>query len=154
MHFRGIANINLDTKGRMAMPKKYRPLEEDTASGVWVATIDINDPCVLIYPVEAWEKIEQQLMALPNIDPMARRLQRLLLGHATELEPDTQGRMLLPNALRDYAGLTKEALLVGQGNKLELWDQQRWDTERDLWLQEAKADEGGVVSPQISALSL
>lgn len=151
--FRGLNAINVDAKGRMAMPKKFRAPLETLSQGQLVVTIDVNDPCLLIYPYPQWEKIEENLASLPNMDPAVKRLQRLLLGHATELEMDAQGRVLLPALLRDYAQIEKQAYLVGQGNKFELWDQETWNRQRDLWLAEAQMDEIEP-SPHLNEISL
>lgn len=80
-------------------------------------------------------------MSLPNLSRRVRNMQRLILGHAAELELDVQGRVLLPAPLREYAGLDKRVVLVGQINKFELWDADQWQQARDLWLQEAREDD-------------
>ena len=134
--FRGINGINIDAKGRIVMPTRYRErLQHDSKSAV-VLTIDTEERCLLLYPLPDWEEIEQKLAALPSFNPAARRIQRLLIGHATDVEMDGQGRLFLPPLLREYAGLTKHAVLVGQGKKFELWDEAHWDKRRNDWLQE------------------
>lgn len=147
--FRGVANLSLDTKGRLAMPARYRERLEESCGGRLVVTVD-RDGCLLIYPLPEWERIEQALMARPNMDKQVRRLQRLLLGHATECEPDGQGRILLPAPLREFARLNKHAVLVGQGNKFELWDEETWNAQRDAWVQE----EGEETGPSAALASL
>lgn len=134
MLFRGINSINLDEKGRFAIPKRYRDSILEISDGQLVATIDLSANCLLIYTQNEWEIIERKLMALPNMDPQARMVQRMLLGHASELEMDSQGRILLPTLLREHAKLEKQAILLGQGNKLELWSQELWDKDRDEML--------------------
>ncbi|MDA9832271.1 division/cell wall cluster transcriptional repressor MraZ [Gammaproteobacteria bacterium] len=134
--FRGINAVNLDTKGRIAMPKKYRQDTLDAADGKMVVTIDTDAPCLLLYTLNEWERIESKLQQLPSFNPAARRIQRLLIGHAMEVDMDAQGRLLLPGLLRDHAGLDKNIILVGQGNKFEIWSQQQWDAERESWLKE------------------
>lgn len=133
--FRGVTNLNLDAKGRMAMPARYRDQLMDECQGRLVVTVD-RDGCLLVYPFPEWERIERALMSRPNMNRQVRRLQRLLVGHATELDLDGQGRMLLPPPLRAFAGLDKRAVLVGQGNKFELWDEDRWMQSRDAWFSE------------------
>ena len=131
--FRGIAALNIDTKGRLGIPRRYRDnLSGDTSEVV--LTIDPNETCLLLYPLSAWEVIEQKISALPSFDAQSRRLQRLLIGHATDIEIDTQGRILLPSLLRDYASLEKESVLVGQGKKFELWDALKWQHGCETWL--------------------
>ena len=151
LFFRGINSINMDTKGRLAIPKKYRESIEEASESQLVATIDLNSPCLLIYTMDEWEVIERKLMSLPNMDPQARLVQRLLLGHATEMEMDSQGRILLPSMLRDHAKLDKNVILLGQGNKFELWSQEAWDASRPDMLDTAST---GQVSDALSTLSL
>ena len=134
--FRGINAVNLDTKGRIAVPKKYREDILSAANGKLVVTIDTDASCLLMYTLNEWESIESKLQQLPSFNPAARRIQRLLIGHATEVDMDSQGRVLLPSLLREHAKLEKHIMLVGQGNKFEIWDQSVWDAERDNWLSE------------------
>lgn len=140
--FRGINSVVLDPKGRMAMPARYR--EQLQASNVvqLIVTIDTESPCLLLYPLPEWEIIEQKLQALPSFNQAARRIQRLLIGHATELELDGSGRLLLPPLLREYAKLEKQLMLVGQAKKFEIWAESEWNSHRANWLlDEAKAAE-------------
>lgn len=132
--YRGVNGVNIDVKGRMAMPTRYRDNLQQESRGCIVLTIDTEERCLLMYPISAWEEIERKLAALPSFNPAARRIQRLLIGHATEAELDGQGRILLPPLLREYAGLNKRAMLVGQGKKFELWDDGHWQKRRDEWL--------------------
>ena len=134
--FRGIANATLDAKGRMALPTKNREAVQGSADGKVVATIDVREPCLLLYPLPEWEVVQHKLEGLSNINPKARLLQRLLIGHATDLELDSQGRILLPNLLREYADLEKKLILVGQGNKIEIWSAKQWQDQMKNWLQE------------------
>jgi len=124
--FRGIAEISLDPKGRLAIPAKYREVLAELCRGQLVATIDIQDTCLRIYPLPVWQVLESQLEALPSTDPGVRRIQRLLLGYASELEMDSSGRILLPPSLRKYAQLDRKLVLVGQGKKFELWSEENW----------------------------
>ena len=151
--FRGVNTINLDAKGRMAMPARYRDQLQSHCGGHLVATIDTAARCLLLYPVHEWEEIQRKIEALPSFNPQSRRVQRLLIGHATDLELDNSGRILLPQALREYAGLEKHVALIGQGKKLELWDQQSWEQQREEWLSEAEA-EGDDIPEDLQSLSL
>lgn len=135
----------------MAFPSRYRDRLQTLSDGQVVVTVD-RDHCLLVYPLPEWEKIEQKLVRLPSLNPVARRLQRLLIGHATECQLDGNGRILLPPPLRDFAGLEKKAVLIGQGNKFELWDEQAWVAKRDQWLAEAAQEE--VLTEELEALSL
>jgi MraZ protein len=149
--FRGVNSLNLDTKGRMAMPMRYRQRLADCCAGQLVITVD-RDHCLLMYPLPEWEEIERKLVKLPSFNKQARRLQRLLIGHATEVELDGAGRLLLPPLLREFAGLDKSIVLIGQGNKFELWDEALWNERRDVWLAE---DDGLEELPaELESLSL
>ena len=134
--FRGLNAVNIDTKGRIAMPTRYRDALLHDSEGQVVITIDTEVTCLLMYPLVEWEKIEAKLQSLPSFNTQARRIQRLLIGHATELEMDSNGRLLIPPLLREYAGLDKCIMLVGQGRKFELWDEQQWQNGRESWLSE------------------
>ena len=133
--FRGVSTLALDTKGRVAIPKKYRDTLEQCCASQLVITID-KDRCLLIYPLPEWQEIERKLNKLPSFNKAARSLQRLYIGHASEVEMDVQGRVLLPAELRTFANLQKQAVLIGQGNKFELWDEEAWNRQRDAWLEE------------------
>ncbi|MDH5764624.1 MAG: division/cell wall cluster transcriptional repressor MraZ [Gammaproteobacteria bacterium] len=143
--FRGINNLAIDTKGRMAMPARYRERLMETCGGRMVVTVD-RDRCLLVYPLHEWEVIESQLVNLPSLNKQARLLQRLLIGHATEVELDSQGRILLPPMLREYAQLDKKIVLIGQGKKFEIWDEQSWNESQAGWLTDINNDEGGMPS--------
>ena len=141
MYFRGINNIAVDAKGRMAMPARYRERLLEACGGRLIVTVD-QDHCLLVYPLPEWEIIETKLNELPSLNKTARLLQRLLIGHATELEMDAQGRILLSAVLRDFAGITKKAVLIGQGKKLEIWDEDTWTENQQGWMEAVKNDEG------------
>jgi MraZ protein len=131
--FRGPSKVTLDAKGRLAIPSRHRERILTRANGALVATVD-RDYCLLIYPLPEWEEVERKLVRLPSLNKVARKLQRLMLGYATELEMDSQGRILLPKEHREFAGIERDAILIGQGNKFELWDEKRWTERRDEWL--------------------
>ncbi|BDN86595.1 division/cell wall cluster transcriptional repressor MraZ [Aeromonas caviae] len=126
---RGAHAISLDSKGRLAIPTKFRDWLRDECDGQLVCTIDIAHPCLLLYPLNEWEEVERKLKTLSSTNPAERRLQRLLLGHAAECELDGNGRLLLSQPLRSHAGLDKKVMLVGQLNKFELWDEARWQQQ-------------------------
>jgi MraZ protein len=140
---RGATKVTLDAKGRLAIPVRYRDQLMTRAEGRLVATVD-RDYCLLIYPLPDWEEIERKLTRLPALNKQSRRLQRLMLGHATELEMDSHGRVLLTRELREFAGLDRQAMLIGQGNKFELWSEERWGTKRDEWLADDDGEEAGL----------
>lgn len=149
--FRGATKVTLDAKGRVAIPTRYRERLAARCEGQLVATVD-RDYCLLIYPFPEWEEIERKLVRLPSLNPQARRLQRLMVGYATELELDAQGRILLPKELREFARLDRQAILIGQGNKFELWDEESWNGKRDEWLG-GTGDEAGLPA-ELESLSL
>ncbi len=133
--FRGAHKLTLDAKGRLAIPTRFRDRLREGCASQLVVTID-KDRCLLIYPLPEWQEIERKLMKLPSFNKAARNLQRLLVGHATEVEMDGQGRVLLPATLRDFARLDKHTMLIGQGNKFELWDEEQWSSQRDIGLED------------------
>jgi MraZ protein len=149
--FRGATKVTLDAKGRMAIPVRYRE-RLLTVGGKVVATVD-RDHCLLIYPLPDWEEIERKLMRLPTLNKQVRRLQRLMLGYATELEMDGHGRVLLTRELREFAGLERQAMLIGQGNKFELWSEERWSKRRDEWLADDESEQAGLPQ-ELESLSL
>jgi MraZ protein len=124
--FRGISQLNLDVKGRLAVPARHRDALLERCAGHLVITADA-DRCLLVYPLPDWELIQQRLEGLSNLDPRVRELQRRLIGFAVDVDMDSAGRVLISPALRDYAQLDKQVVLVGQGKKFELWNQQNWE---------------------------
>lgn len=152
--FRGLTAIQIDAKGRLNIPSRYRTVLLDEAAGNSVVlTIDTEQPCLLLYPIPRWVEIEQKLEQLSSFHPASRRIQRLLMGHATDVELDSQGRILLPPLLREYARLDKSAMLVGQGKKFEIWNEEAWAAGRATWL--ADATNGlSAMSAELLALSL
>ena len=140
MNFRGINNLALDAKGRMAMPSRYRERLLEICGNRLVITVD-RDHCLLVYPLPEWEIIENKLVNLPSLNKQARLLQRLLIGYATECEIDSQGRILLPALLREFAGLNKKTVLIGQGKKFEIWDEDTWNESQDEWVESVKNGE-------------
>jgi MraZ protein len=149
--FRGANKLTLDAKGRLAMPTRYRERLQESCGGKLVVTVD-KDQCLLIYPFPDWEDIERKLMKLPSLNVQARRLQRLMVGHATELDLDGNGRILLPPSLREYGLLSRDVMLIGQGLRFELWDETRWNERRDEWL--ASADTATDLPAELETLSL
>lgn len=133
--FRGINAITIDGKGRLAVPTRYREALGGEKAAL-VVTIDTEETCLLLYPSVQWQVIEDNLQKLPSFNLAARRIQRLLIGHATDVELDSQGRILLPPVLRDYAHLEKHVVMIGQGNKFEVWDDATWQKRRQDWLSE------------------
>ncbi len=149
--FRGVNNINADDKGRIAIPARFREQLLEHCNGEMVVTIDTEEKCLLIYPQPDWEVIQQKVEALPSFNQRARRVQRLLIGHATDIQMDGNGRLLLTPPLREYVQLEKKGVLLGQGKKLELWSEAAWIARRDSWL----ADQSSLELPdELQSLSL
>lgn len=149
--FRGINAITIDPKGRMAVPIRYRE-----ALGLnLVVTIDTDETCLLLYPANEWQTIESKLQSLPSFNIQARRIQRLLIGHATDVELDSNGRVLLPSLLREYAKLDnhKRVVMIGQGNKFEVWNELIWQERREQWLAD-EASEGNGLPDEMRNFSL
>lgn len=142
--FRGINAITIDGKGRLAMPTRYRDALQVPNSPALVVTIDTEETCLLMYPATQWQLIEDKLQSLPSFNVAARRIQRLLIGHATDVELDSNGRLLLPPLLRDYAKLDKHVVMIGQGNKFEIWDETLWQDRREHWLAEEASQLDGL----------
>lgn len=149
--FRGVNQLSLDAKGRLVMPTRYRDRIAERSQGRLVVTVD-RDQCLLLYPLPDWDDIERKLMALPSLNERSRQLQRLMVGYATDVEIDKHGRLLLPPKLREFAGLTRAAVLIGQGNRFELWDEARWNERSDQWLKGGES--GGALPAELESLSL
>ena len=150
--FRGANAISLDAKGRLAMPSRYRDELVSHCAGQLIVTIDAIDPCLCVYPLSEWELIEAKLRELASFREENRRLQRLLIGNAVDLELDASGRFLVPPRLREYAKLDKRAMLVGQLNKFQLWDEDAWNAVADADL--AAIKQPGALSDDLRDLIL
>ena len=133
----------------MVMPTRYRDRIQERSQGRLIVTVD-RDQCLLLYPLPDWEEIERKLMRLPTLHPQARRLQRLMVGHATDLELDGHGRVLLPPKLREFADLSRQAVLIGQGNRFELWDEARWNRASRRVAQRRRARHGSTGGARIA----
>ncbi|MCU7880570.1 MAG: division/cell wall cluster transcriptional repressor MraZ [Candidatus Thiodiazotropha sp. (ex Lucinoma aequizonata)] len=150
--FRGVSSLNLDAKGRLAIPTKYHDQLVAYCASELVVTVD-KDHCLLIYSKPTWLEVEDKLKALPSFDESARNLQRLYIGNAHDIDIDSQGRILLPQALRRFAELNKKVALVGQISKFELWDEETWNSRQETWL--AKMDPNKLDLPaEFKSLSI
>lgn len=126
--FQGATGLNLDAKGRLAVPTRHRDPLQSGPSGKLVLTAHPHK-CLLLYPAAAWEPIRARIMTFSSFDPQLTLWKRLLVGFAEELELDGSGRLLISPALRKFAGLEKQLMLVGQGSHFELWSQEAWDRQ-------------------------
>jgi MraZ protein len=138
--FRGISSINLDDKGRMAIPTKYRDELHACCERQLIVTVGINERCIgehgclWLYPLPEWEKVEVTVSSLPTLNKMAANLRRFLIGNATECEMDAQGRILLPEKLRRFASMNKKVMLLGHLNKFEIWNADVWENKETAWM--------------------
>lgn len=123
--FRGATSLNLDAKGRLAIPIKHRDALQQSCEGHLVLTAHPHR-CLLLYPQPAWEPIQAKIMALSSFDKQSSNLQRLLVGFVEDIVIDNAGRILVSPELRDFALLDKEVMLVGQGSHFELWSKEAW----------------------------
>lgn len=128
--FQGAAALNLDAKGRMAIPARHRDALARAGDGRLVLTAHPHR-CLLLYPEPAWEPIRAKILAAPSLEVQSAMLRRLLVGFAVDIEMDAAGRLLLPPELRHYAGLEKGVWLVGQGNGFEIWSEAGWRAQQE-----------------------
>lgn len=120
--FMGEYNHTIDAKGRLIVPSKFREILGD----LFVVTKGL-DGCLFVYDNEEWKRFEEKLRALPITNKEARQFVRFFLAGATEAEVDKQGRILIPNVLREFAGITKDVVLVGVGSRIEIWGRERFE---------------------------
>ncbi|MEY2341930.1 division/cell wall cluster transcriptional repressor MraZ [Acidithiobacillus sp. IBUN Pt1247-S3] len=134
--FRGTHRHNLDSKGRLSVPARFRDQLNALCDGQIVLTInptsEENERCLWAYPLPRWEEVEQQVANLPTSQTSSRRFQRLFIGHSEELRLDNQSRVLLSANLRQYARIERDVVLVGQIGKFEIWDAALWDQQESL----------------------
>ena len=132
---RGVNNVTVDPKGRVGIPSKYRHELHELCNSNLVITANIGNRSILIYPKLYWIPVEEQLQQLSSTD-IKGYMQRMMLSHATECEPDNNGRILLPPPLRKDMRIKKSCVLLGLGNRFELWDQKIWDEYRERKMKE------------------
>ncbi|MDP4029269.1 MAG: division/cell wall cluster transcriptional repressor MraZ [Gallionella sp.] len=147
--FQGAAQLNLDSKGRLAIPARHRDMLLANCAGKLVLTAD-PDGCLLMYPEPEWQPIRDKLNKLSSFNARSRALQRRLVGYAENVEMDGAGRVLIPPTLRSYAALDKHVMLVGQGNKFELWDEAKWRAQEEAGL----SFMDGELPPELEGFSL
>jgi MraZ protein len=135
MAFRGVDTINLDGKGRFSIPTKYRTELQEYCDCKMVVTAS-RDRCLVLYPLPLWEDVESKLKKLPTLNDTAMRFKRFILGYASQCDMDAQGRILLPEKLREFAGLDKRIVLCSQIDRFEIWAEAAWEENVDAWLQD------------------
>ena len=129
--FFGETAINLDAKGRLSIPMRYRePLAEQCENRMVLTYSAFDTGSLWLQPEETWERVRDEVMALPNFNPNHRSLQRRLVGSATAVEPDGNGRILLPPSLRQVAGMEKRVVMLGMGNRFEIWNEDTLNVKR------------------------
>ena len=138
---RGIVDVSLDERGRMAIPGRYRQAFANGNGGRAVVTIDRHERCLLVYPPAEWALVQEGLKGLHNASNRVRKVQRMLIGFAFDFEIDRQGRLLIPPKLREYSGINRKAVLLGQLNKLELWSAKGWQQNMEGWPDSSDDDE-------------
>ena len=137
---RGVSSINLDAKGRLAIPTRYRAELQESCERQMVVTVAVDGQCVgergclWLYPLPEWGKLELTISKLPSLNKTAVRLRRFLIGNASECEMDGQGRLLLPEKLRTFSEMDKKIVLVGQLNKFEIWNDVAWTDKEAEWM--------------------
>ncbi len=151
--FRGLSSINVDAKGRLAIPARFRDALNSLTSPELILTLNPWDRALWLYPATEWAQIERKLSALSDVDKHSRRTKQIMRGYATDCMCDAQGRVLLPQELRELAGIDKQVAVLGQGNKCEIWDAATWQAERDGWLQDLGTGADAPVSA-LDSLSL
>jgi MraZ protein len=145
--FRGNTTVNLDEKGRFAIPTRYRERIQEICACQLVVTVGVDERCVgmsgclWIYPLPEWEELEKKIKELPAFKKRAAKLKRFLIGSAFECEMDSQGRVLLPEKLRKFANLDKRTVLVGQLNRFELWNEEAWNLKEAQFMDTEDADD-------------
>jgi len=130
--FRGQFQHSMDAKGRISLPARFRDALAASGDPRFVLTKALFDPCLHLYPMRAWEELEEKIAELPSMDPNVVRFRRLYISAASECEADKAGRVLIPNTLREKTGLKKDALWAGMGRHLELWSAAKWEAALEL----------------------
>lgn len=126
--FQGASELNLDVKGRMAVPMKHREPLSLPSQGKLILTAH-REGCLLMYPLAHWEPIRDKVMKFPALDPAAAVWKRLLIGFAEEHVLDGNGRVLISPELRKFAGIERLVMFIGQGTYFEIWNASAWDAQ-------------------------
>ena len=151
--FRGATSLNLDSKGRIAIPARYREAVVRQCEGNLIITVNnTNERCLWLFTLPEWEAVEKKVVELPSFSSQAQSLKRLLMGYASDCEMDANGRLRIAQPLIDFAGLDKHLMLIGQGNKFEIWDETLWNTKCKQWTELPEDQES--ISEHLMNLSL
>ena len=130
--FRGHFEHAIDGKGRTSLPSRFRDVLAATGDARLVLTPSPFDACLHLFPMKAWEEFEAKIAALPQFEPNVIKLRRLYVSAAVECEVDKQGRVLVPNSLREHAMLQKDVLWAGMGQMVELWAREKWNESQSM----------------------
>jgi MraZ protein len=141
----------MDAKGRVAIPTKHRDDLIKECGGRLVVTVSTNDRCLWLYTLSAWEGVEKKIIDLPTLNAHTRRIKQMLIGSADDCEMDGSGRILLPANLREFAQLDKQIVLLGQGDKFEIWNSDKWAAHQESFLT-ADISESDV-PPELASLA-
>jgi len=147
--FQGAAALNMDAKGRIAVPTRHREALAREAGGKLVLTAH-PEGCLLLYPGSAWEPVRTKVMGFPSFNTLASKWKRLLVGFAEEVELDGAGRVLLSPELRNFARLDKRVMMVGQGTHFEIWAVEAWEQQ----MADITADPGQSLPPGMEDFAL
>ncbi|PIP81055.1 MAG: division/cell wall cluster transcriptional repressor MraZ [Gammaproteobacteria bacterium CG22_combo_CG10-13_8_21_14_all_40_8] len=128
--FRGAHSIQLDAKGRIAMPALYRKKLLDEYNGELVITKHLVDQCLVLYPLPRWEELENTLAGLSSTNQKHRAIKRILLGNASDVQLKNE-RIMIPSILREMVGLQKQIFLVGDGKSFQIWDKDQWNAQME-----------------------
>ncbi|MCC1495263.1 division/cell wall cluster transcriptional repressor MraZ [Alcanivorax sp. 1008] len=145
--FTGRTALSLDAKGRMAIPARHREKLIVSCGGRVVLTQYPFDPCLALYSEPQWEVIANQVAGLSDAEPAVRKLKRLFLGQAVEMELDSSGRILVPPELRGLINLDRKAMLVGVMRRFEIWEESAWIASNET------LDLAGELPDSINALA-
>jgi MraZ protein len=126
--FRGRYEHTIDPKGRLSIPSRYR--EELVSRRITTLVLSEGDHCVVAYPLDEWEHLEERLRQHPQLSPERRKIVRLVVASAKECPVDRAGRTLVPPELREFAGLKKDVVIAGALDSFEIWSRDRWDDNR------------------------
>ena len=132
MMFRGHFEHAIDAKGRTSIPSRFRDVLTAENDARLIVTPALFDPCLHVHPMRAWEDLEAKIAGLPQFDPNVVAFRRRYISAAVECEIDKQGRILIPPALREHAGLQKDVLWAGMGQTIELWARERWKSAQEM----------------------
>jgi MraZ protein len=153
LSFRGASSLNMDAKGRIAIPARYREaISRECDKNLILTVNNTNERCLWMFTLGEWENVERKVVELPSFSAQAQSLKRLLIGYASDCEMDANGRVRIAQPLIDFAGLDKRLMLIGQGNKFEIWDEALWHSKTDQWAEQSA--DSGPISEQLANLSL